>query len=138
MADWDIPEDRANAFIEELRHDDKTMLVAPHLLGVPYINRHFPATFAFVPANRATLDLLCSKYNVTTLVFNPQDALELRVDDILAQGFYPYRRFHVIDPMHLDGHYLVFRRPDFWGEQGEWMFEKEEDFNWVPRRRTGN
>jgi hypothetical protein len=138
MRDWDIAEDRANAFVEDLRHDDGTVLVGPHLLGIPYVSRHYPVTFSFVPANRRTLELLCAKYRVTTVIFNPQDALELTVEDILAQGFRPYRRVHIVDPMHLEGRYLVFRRPDFWGEEGEWTFVKEEEYTWVPRRRRGD
>ena len=136
MRDWDVAEERASEFVQELRPDPDAMIVGPHLLCVPYINRHFPATFSFVPANRQTLALLCSKYRVGMVIYNPQDALDLSIFDIVEEGFLPYRRFHLNDPMHLEGKYLVFRRPDFWGEEGDWNPDSKEEFNWVPKRRS--
>ena len=133
MAFWDTADERANRFIEDLHHDDTTMLVAPHLLGIPYLNQHYPLNFSFVPANAETLQLLCSKYKVGTLILNPFDAIDLKPSDIEAQGLLLYSRYHIIDPEHLDGHYLIFKRPELEGDQFEWDTSKELEFNWVPR-----
>jgi 4-amino-4-deoxy-L-arabinose transferase-like glycosyltransferase len=134
MAAWDLADERGNAFIEGLSHDDHRMLVGPHLLCIPYLERHYPVKYSFVPANRETLSLLCRKYDVQTFILNPADAIDLKAEDVLAEGFRLYARLHLIDPEHLDGHYLVFRRPDFFGEAEDWNIETEIPFNWSPRR----
>jgi 4-amino-4-deoxy-L-arabinose transferase-like glycosyltransferase len=134
MAAWDLADERGNAFIESLTHDDHRMLVGPHLLCIPYLERHYPVQFAFVPANKETLALLCKKYDVQTLVLNPADAIDLKPADVIAEGFRLFSRCHLVDPEHLEGHYLVFRRPDFFGEAEDWNVETESTFNWSPRR----
>ena len=104
------------------------LLVAPHLLGVPYLIHHPWITYSFVPANRQTLNQLCAKYPVNTLIFRPEDALDLTEADILAQGLYLWRACEVAGM-----HYRVFRRPAFAGEQAGWIVTGEESFSWTPR-----
>lgn len=134
MMAWDLADERGNRLVEALKIkelDKGGTLVAPHLLGVPFLNQHPNVVYSFVPANLATLKLLCEKYPVNTLIFNPDDALDLTQADIRSRGLYLQRR------MQMEGvHYLVFRRPAFPGEEMLWKDLGEEHFTWNPRQRV--
>jgi hypothetical protein len=131
MLGFDLADERGNALVEWLDHDDSTMIVAPHRIGIPYVSRHPSASYAFVPANRSTLDLLCRRYPVTMLIYDPDDALDLKPQDIAAQGLLPYRRVHL-----LDAHFTVYRKPAFPGEETTWKTEFEQRFRYPPRIRV--
>jgi hypothetical protein len=131
MLSFDLADERGNAFVESLDHDGRTMLVAPHRLGIPYVSRHPTASYAFVPANRRTLDELCQRYPVTMLIYDPDDALDLKPDDLTAQGLMPYRRVRL-----LDAHFIVYRRPAFPGEETTWDTEWEQRFRYPARIRV--
>jgi hypothetical protein len=64
----DARDDRDVAFLETLRHDDTTLLIAPWWISLAYVHHHHPVEWSFVPANDATLDLLAEHHRVGTLL----------------------------------------------------------------------
>jgi len=60
-------------FIESLQHDPKRVLVGPFNESLPYINAHYPVSWAFLPRNDDNLRLLGSKYELGTLFFPKSD-----------------------------------------------------------------
>jgi hypothetical protein len=134
MMSHDYVDDRGYVFINSLPMlDTRSVLVAPHLLGVPYINRNPKVTYAFVPANRKTLELLCARYPVETLILDRDDAIDLTEQDVIDQGLRPYSRVRLEG-----GHLIIFRRPSYPGEEWDWNTEQEEVFTYSPRRRVRN
>jgi hypothetical protein len=59
------------ASLEQLDHDDDTLLVAPWNLSLEYVVQHYPVRWSFLPANDATLDRLRVHYEIGTLVLLP-------------------------------------------------------------------
>ena len=64
----DSLDDQNLAFMEQLGHDDQTLLVAPYEFSLNYVYRHYPVRFSFVPKNRETLELLAQGYAIGSLV----------------------------------------------------------------------
>jgi 4-amino-4-deoxy-L-arabinose transferase-like glycosyltransferase len=97
----------ATTFLEKAGHDDGRLLVSPYWLSLPYVSRHHPVQWSFVPANKETLRLLGEKYDIGTIVV-PFDhpTVELKREDVVELGFKQVgkgerNRFK----------YSVFRRP---------------------------
>ncbi len=76
--------------LEQLEHDDQTLLVCPCHLLMEYSLRHHPVKCAFLPANSATLDLLNGKYRIGTILWDSGDPLtSLTLEDFVQRGFFP-------------------------------------------------
>jgi hypothetical protein len=131
MMAYDLADERGHAFVNSLPLlDTRAVLVAPHLLGIPYVSRNSKASYAFVPANRKTLELLCARYPVETLILDRDDAIDLKEQDILDQGLRPYARVR-LEYAHL----IIYRRPSYFGEECDWNTDHEDVFVYSPRRR---
>ena len=63
----DAVDARRTAWLEQIGHDDSTMLVTP-VIFFDYVNLHYPVTWAFIPGNVETLDLLAARYTIGTIV----------------------------------------------------------------------
>jgi hypothetical protein len=125
MLSYDNADDVAENLIVRLHHDDKTTIVGPAQLCVPYVARHYPVTYSFSPANRKSLELLCARYKVTTLLFDPNEpAVPLTEQDVLDQGLKPYCRIKATG-----ADYIVFRRPSYAGEDETWDPQRVEIVN---------
>jgi 4-amino-4-deoxy-L-arabinose transferase-like glycosyltransferase len=124
MLAYDDADGIAEGLIVRLRHDDRTTLVGPAQLCVPYVARHYPVTYSFSPANRRSLELLCARYCVTTLLFDPNEpAVPLSEQDIVDQGLRRYCRVRATGGVD----YIVFRRPSFPAEESSWDADRVEE-----------
>jgi hypothetical protein len=97
--------ERETAFLESIGHNPDHVLVTPWQIAFDYVYQHPTVEWSFIPANRATLDLLNESKTVGTIVVPTSDAeTDLTVDDIMASGF------HLEATLMLDGHsYDVFK-----------------------------
>lgn len=97
--------DRAITFLDSLGHDPAYVLVTPPQIAFDYVYQHPRVDWSFLPANRATLELLNSVEAVGTIVLPAADAeTDLTLEDVQAAGFYLEQT-----PM-LDGvRYYVFK-----------------------------
>lgn len=130
MMSRDTEDERAAVRVEVLKHDDATVIAGPPQLGIPYLSLHPDAMYSFVPANRKTLERLNEKYRVTTLILDREENLDLTPADILASGLRLCWRVQLDDR-----HYLIYRRPNFAGEEDSWLSGTE--VNWAARLRRG-
>jgi 4-amino-4-deoxy-L-arabinose transferase-like glycosyltransferase len=106
----DRQDDRRTAWLERLGHDDQAMLVAPHLF-LPYVYRHHPVQWAFVPANDESLALLAARYPIGTLLLPANQLGETLSAEGLAragliqesrvafgqEGYWLYRRLEPVE-----------------------------------------
>jgi hypothetical protein len=123
MTIFDRVDDNASRLIGRLDHPDRTMLVGPHRLCIPYLANNLGISFAFSPVNRTTLDLLCSRYNVATFIFElNEEGVTLTPQDIIDMGLKPYCKIKTAD-----ANMLVFRRPQYAGEEAEWDPQRVEE-----------
>lgn len=84
----DRRDDNNTAFLESLKHDERTLLVAPYALSFDYYLRHYPVDGAYLPANRETLHLMLQHYTVGTMVLpEPLRGLALTHKDLREAGF---------------------------------------------------
>jgi hypothetical protein len=79
-----VNEDADAAFVESLHHDDRRLLAAPWDLALPYVHRHYPVKWAYLPANAPSLDVLMKRFDVGTVVVPEGHPLE---DALPAAGF---------------------------------------------------
>jgi hypothetical protein len=98
--------ERDAAFTESLQHDQRFVLVSPWELGFEYVYQHYPASWSFVPTNRATLHLLNSSHPVGTIILPlASDETTLTAEDVRSEGF------NLVTTADLDGKsYMVFQR----------------------------
>jgi hypothetical protein len=123
MTIFDRVDDNASRLIGRLDHPDRTMLVGPHRLCIPYLANNLGISFAFSPVNRTTLELLCSRYNVATFIFElNEEGVTLTPQDIIDMGLKPYCKIRTAD-----ANMLVFRRPQYAGEDAEWDPQRVEE-----------
>jgi hypothetical protein len=108
MTDSDVCLCEHTAVLEQLEHDDRQALVAPIGYSIEYVYLHHPVKWSFVPANRATLELLAEHYEIGTVVLpQPDPGTALTPGDLAAIGlvFKQVAQFG-------DQEVLVFQRPD--------------------------
>lgn len=60
--------DKNITFLEQIGPDNKKVIVAPSKLYQGYGYKHYPVKWSFIPANKQTLDLLASKFDIGTVV----------------------------------------------------------------------
>ena len=73
--EWDGFDAAFTSILESLHHDDKTLLVGPPGLCQPYVFKHYPLFYSFVPTNAATFDLLRARYTIGTAILESGSAL---------------------------------------------------------------
>lgn len=96
------------AFLESLHHDDHTLLMTPWQLGLDYVYKHHPVKWSFPAANRETLHLVNSTYQIGTVVLDDAaNETGLTVEDLTAEGFELQQRV-----LHAGKSYVVFKRVD--------------------------
>lgn len=66
----DKDEDEGRRFLESLGHNDQDggLLIAPVGFSLDYLWRHYPTSYAFMPANPETLQLLLQRHRIGTMV----------------------------------------------------------------------
>lgn len=74
------------AFLDGVGHDPRLTLVTPHQIGLDWAYERWPAKWAFVPANRQSLELLDRRYPVGTIVA-PDNRAYLSTQDVVQAGF---------------------------------------------------
>jgi dolichyl-phosphate-mannose-protein mannosyltransferase len=76
------------SFLESLGHDTRGLLVSPYEVSLPYVQKHYPARWSFVPANLRTLKILDEKYSVTTLLLPLGNSApgSLQISDVTSIG----------------------------------------------------
>ena len=77
------------AFVESLHPDNRSLPVAPWQFALAYVYSHAPARWSFLPANRATLELLNSRYPIGMIILPETAPAGLRQTEILEAGFHP-------------------------------------------------
>jgi hypothetical protein len=97
---------RETAFLESIGDKPDHVLVTPWQIAFDYVYQHPTVEWSFIPANRATLQLLDEVKTVGTIVVPTSDAeTDLTLDDITASGFYLEANV-TLDNVH----YNVFKR----------------------------
>ena len=117
----DGPDAADTELLGRLRIDNRSTIVAPYPLAMDYLAIHWTLKYSFPPANRGTLDLLCTKYPVSLYIYDPKDAMDILPQDVLDQGLRPF--------CHLQAEgsdYVVYRRPLHPGEELSWHPERIE------------
>lgn len=96
-------------FIESLQHDNRKVLVSDYTLAIPYVEKYYPVQFAFMPSNRAAMELLLKKADVGTVIVDSSLPINspLSRRDLLDLGF---KLVHTTE--FRDIKYLVFQMPD--------------------------
>ena len=119
---WRDAQDAADTeLLTRLKIDNRSTIVAPYPLAMDYLAIYWPLKYSFPPANRGTLDLLCSRFPVSLYIYDPADAMDLKPQDILAKGLCPFCR------LRAEGvNYIVYRRPAFPGEEASWNSDRIE------------
>jgi hypothetical protein len=104
--DQDVVDCRYGNALETVGHDDTRMLVTPFDLSILYRYYHFPVSWAFLPYDQPTLELLAARFDIGTMILNYDHPL-LQNPAVLGElGFYEERVFRI------DGHnFVVYRRP---------------------------
>jgi hypothetical protein len=96
-------------FLESLGHDDCRVLVCPSSYSFPYVLRHHPVRWSFMPANRHTLELLDGRHPLGTIVYQCDDPMtDLTRDDIESLGWSLERTAQFSTKS-----FLIFKRAQF-------------------------
>lgn len=101
------------SIIEGLGHDDRTLLVGPPGLCLPYVYQHYPVFWSFVPSNEATFKLLSAKWTIDTAVLESDTILTAA--DMERAGLALYRRITLAGAT-----VTVYKRPTRDGKSGAW------------------
>ncbi len=92
------------AFIDSLEPDSRLTVVSPFYVGLDWAYVRWPARWAFVPANRESLDLLNRRYPVGTIAV-PDNTAYLGTEEFLRTGF------SLVDERPYKGaRYRIFKR----------------------------
>lgn len=66
-------DDKNLAFMEQIGHDDRTLLVSPYEFSLYYVYTHYPVKYSFVPKNRETFALLAQRFEIGTLIISQKE-----------------------------------------------------------------
>ena len=106
FADQDVVDRRYANALETVGHDNTRMLVTPFELSVRYRYYHFPVSWAFLPYDQPTLELLAARFDIGTLILNNKHPLLQKPATLAGLGFYKER------VLTIDGaNYVVYKRP---------------------------
>lgn len=92
--------------LESIGHDDTRMLVTPFDLSVRYRYSHFPVSWAFLPYDLPTLELLAARFDIGTMVLKDDHPLLQNPASLSALGFYKDRELRIGESK-----FDVYKRP---------------------------
>ncbi len=94
-------------FFESIAHNNQQVLVTD-TFAFPYIEKYFPTQFAYLPANRASMELLMNTTEIGTVVIPAKNTGRVAMDrDALIE-----LGFELQQTVEFQGEqYLVFREP---------------------------
>ena len=81
--------------LESIGHDDTRMLVTPFDLSVRYRYSHFPVSWAFLPYDQPTLELLAARFDIGTMVLRDDHPLLQNPAMLSSLGFYKDRELRI-------------------------------------------
>lgn len=106
FAQYDQLDSGFAAALEGANIDRTRMLVTPFEMSTRYRYDHFPVYWAFIPANRPTLEMLAGRFDIGALILKDQHPL-LQDPKVLADfGFYREQALKINEL-----NYVVYKRP---------------------------
>jgi len=94
------------AALDQIDIDRNRMLVTPFEISTRYRYDHFPVYWAFIPANRPTLEMLAARFDIGALILKDTHPLLKDPRTLADFGFYR-EQVLVINDLN----YVVYKRP---------------------------